>query len=104
MIQEHPFVDDWGSEEYKELVRCLRNTVSTGGLVYGAFIHNQLKGFVSVEGSPIGSSSQYLDLTSIHVSQDMRRQGIGKELFSIAKRFARERKAKKLYIIRSFSG
>lgn len=98
MIQEHPFVDDWGSEEYKELVRCLRNTVSTGGLVYGAFIHNQLKGFVSVEGSPIGSSSQYLDLTSIHVSQDMRRQGIGKELFSIAKRFARERKAKKLYI------
>jgi len=39
-----------------------------------------------------------MDLSSIHVSQDMRGQGIGRELFSVAKRFARERKAKKLYI------
>lgn len=39
-----------------------------------------------------------MDLSSIHVSQDARRQGIGRELFSAAKRFAKERNAKKLYI------
>ncbi len=45
-----------------------------------------------------GSRFQYLDLSSIHVSQDVRGQGIGKNLFSAAKRFARGKNAKKLYI------
>ncbi len=46
----------------------------------------------------MGSNLQYMDLSSIHVSQDVRGQGIGKTLFSIAKRFAQENNAKKLYI------
>lgn len=98
VIKDAPFVDDWGEDEYNELVRCLRNTAATGGLVCGAFIDNELKGFVSVEGTPIGSTRQYMDLSSIHVSQDTRRMGIGKELFLIARNFAKERKAEKLYI------
>lgn len=98
IIKEDSFIDDWGKDEYKELVRCLKNTIATGGLVYGAFIDGELKGFVSVGGTPIGSSGQYMDLSSIHVSQDARRQGIGRELFLAAKKFAKERKAKKLYI------
>lgn len=98
VIKSDPFIDDWSAEDYEELVRCLKNTVSTGGLAYGAFEDGCLKGFVSVEGEPIGSGGQYLDLSSIHVSEDMRGQGIGRELFSAAKRFARERNAKKLYI------
>jgi len=98
VIKSDPFIDDWNRQDYDVLVSCLKNTVATGGLVCGAFADNQLKGFVSVEGRPIGSDSQYLDLSSIHVSQDMRGQGIGKELFSIAKNFALERNIKKLYI------
>lgn len=39
-----------------------------------------------------------MDLSSIHVSEDMRGQGIGRELFSAAKRFAAGKNAKKLYI------
>lgn len=53
---------------------------------------------MSVEGTPIGSARQYMDLSSIHVSEDARGQGIGRELFMAAKHFARERKAEKLYI------
>jgi len=98
VIKSDPFIDDWGNEEYEELFRCLKNTIATGGLVYGAFVQDELKGFVSVEGALMGSNSQYMDLSAIHVSQDMRGQGIGRELFSIAKRFAREKNAKKLYI------
>ena len=98
VIKSDPFIDDWSAEDYEELVCCLKNTVSTGGLAYGAFADGCLKGFVSVEGEPIGSGRQYLDLSSIHVSEDMRGQGIGRELFSAAKRFARERNAQKLYI------
>ena len=46
----------------------------------------------------MGSHKQYLDLASIHVSQDMRGQGIGRELFTLAKAWARAHGAKKLYI------
>lgn len=98
IIKSAPFIDDWGNDEYKELIRCLTNTIMTGGLVYGAFINNELKGFVSIEGVFIGSNLEYMDLSSIHVSQDVRGQGIGKTLFLIAKRFAQENHAKKLYI------
>lgn len=98
VIKNVPFIDDWGNDEYKELIHCLTNTIMTGGLVYGAFINDELKGFVSVEGALIGSDLQYMDLSSIHVSQDVRGQGIGKTLFSIAKDFAQKNNAKKLYI------
>jgi len=98
VIRSDPFIDDWSAAEYEELIKCLKNTISTGGLVYGAFVDNKLKGFVSVESALTGSHHQYMDLSSIHVSQEMRGQGIGRELFSIAKDFARARNAKKLYI------
>lgn len=97
-IQPDPFVDDWSEADYAELIRCLKNTAATGGLVYGAFVDGELKGFVSVEGPLTGSRAQYADLSSIHVSEDMRGQGIGRELFAAAKRFAREQHAEKLYI------
>ena len=98
VIKRVPFIDDWGEQEYKILIECLKNTIAAGGLVCGAFADGELKGFVSVEGAPIGSESQYMDLSSIHVSQDMRGQGIGRELFSIAKDFAMKNNVKKLYI------
>lgn len=98
VVKSDPFIDDWGEKDYEVLTACLKNTAATGGLVYGAFADGELKGFVSVEGAPIGSRLQYMDLSSIHVSQDMRGQGVGRELFSAAKRFAREKKAEKLYI------
>lgn len=97
-IRDIAFVDDWSEEDYGFLVKCLRNTVRTGGLVLGAFCEDQLKGFTSVEGQPIGRNKEYMDLTSIHVSEDMRRRGIGKELFLAAKSWAKEHGGQKLYI------
>ena len=98
IVKKEPFIDDWNEQEYEFLVDCLKHTIETGGFVGGAFLDGQLKGFVSVEGLPIGSDGQYMDLSSIHVSQDMRRKGIGRELFAAAKRFAKEKGTAKLYI------
>lgn len=98
VIEDNAFVDDWGEEEYRFLVVCLKNTITTGGLVAGAFVDDKLKGFVSVESELFGSTRQYVDLSSIHVSEDMRRTGMGKELFALAKTYSRERGAQKLYI------
>ncbi len=98
VIKSDPFVDDWSEEDFTFLVKCLRNTVTIGGVVYGAFDGSVLKGFASVEPQLFGGEQKYLDLTSIHVSQDMRGKGIGRGLFTIACDWAREHGAKKLYI------
>lgn len=50
------------------------------GYVVGAFFDGKLKGFASVEPVIFGATAKYMDLSNIHISQDMRRQGIGKEL------------------------
>lgn len=98
VVRDAPFIDDWSEEDYKFLVTCLRNTVSTGGFVYGAFMGSALKGFVSVEPGLFGGEQRYLDLSSIHVSEDMRGKGIGKVLFLAAKEWGRQQGAGKLYI------
>ena len=98
VIREDPFIDDWTEEDYRKLVACLQNTLATGGFVYAAFRDGALKGFASVEAALFGGEQGYLDLSSIHVSQDMRGQGVGRALFLAAKGWARERGGRKLYI------
>lgn len=111
VVQDAPFVDDWSESDYQFLIDCLKNTLRTGGLVYGAFCakpHAEdvcrrndactLKGFASVESTLFGGAQGYLDLSSIHVSEDMRGKGIGKILFHAAKDWAKKKGGKKLYI------
>lgn len=97
-IKDDPFIDDWSEEDYKTLISCLRNTIAAGGFVYAAFDNTVLKGFVSVEPDLFGGSQCYLDLSSIHISEDMRNKGIGTVLFLAAKEWAMDHGAKKLYI------
>lgn len=98
VIRDDPFIDDWGEREYEYLVKCLRHTVASGGIVYGAFLDGDMKGFFSVEAEPFGKNKDYLDLSCIHVSEDLRGEGIGRELFLRAAKWAKEKGAKKLYI------
>ena len=98
VIRDDPFVDDWTEEDYRKLVACLQNTLATGGFVYAAFRDGALKGFASVEAALFGGEQGYLDLSSIHVSQELRGSGTGRALFSAAADWARARGAKKLYI------
>ncbi len=98
VIRDDPFVDDWTEEDYRKLVACLQNTLATGGFVYAAFRDGALKGFASVEAALFGGEQGYLDLSSIHVSQDMRGQGVGRTLFLAAKGWARERGAEAVHL------
>ena len=98
VIRDDPFIDDWSEDDYQFLVKCLKNTVNTGGFVYAAFQDNVLKGFVSVEPKIFGGEQMYNDLSSIHVSEEMRGKGVGKTLFKAAKDWAKKNGAKKLYI------
>ncbi|MDE5722257.1 MAG: GNAT family N-acetyltransferase [Clostridia bacterium] len=97
-IKYAPFIDDWSTEDYEALIIKLRNIIAESGFVFGAFINEKLKGFAAVQKNLIGSRKQYADLVELHVSYDVRRQGIGTKLFFAAADFARESGAKKLYI------
>lgn len=98
VIKDEPFIDDWSDKDYEILITCLQNTIKTGGFLFGAFLEGNLKGFVSVEAQLFGQEHQYADLTSIHISEDMCRNGIGKQLFNKAKEWAKAHGARKLYI------
>lgn len=98
IIKDVPFIDQWSEEDYKQLIECLKNTLKTDGIVYGAFLDNTLKGFASVENEFLGQTHEYLDLSSLYVSEDMRGHGIGKRLFQMAAQWAKTHGAKKLYI------
>lgn len=99
VIKSDPFIDDWTEEDYGVLISCLKSTLDKGGFVYGAFFaeKDQLKGFVSVEPEIFGVQ-KYMDLSCIHISEDMRGKGIGTALFEKAKCWAKEHGAKRLYI------
>ena len=98
VIRHAPFIDDWSTEDYHVLIECLKDTVTAGGFVQGAFVEGRLKGFVAVLPEIFGGENRYVDLASIHVSQDMRGQGIGTTLILKAKEWARQQGAGKLYI------
>lgn len=98
IVRPDPFTDDWTQEDYRFLVSCLKNTLRTGGYVYGAFYCGALKGFVSVEPGLFGGGLRYLDLSCLHVSRELRGRGTGRILFQAAAAWAREHGAARLYI------
>ncbi|PRX29317.1 acetyltransferase (GNAT) family protein [Orenia metallireducens] len=100
ILKEISFTEQWGPNEYKHLVNCLKNTIETGGTVFSVFENNgnSLVGFASLENQLFGTANQYLQLSSIHISYKNRGMGIGKRLFSLVCEQAIEMGAKKLYI------
>lgn len=62
VIRDIAFIDDWSEADYAYLVTCLRGTLEGGGVLFGAFEGGVLKGFASVEGRPLGSRADMLDL------------------------------------------
>ena len=62
------------------------------------FYNGSLKGFVSVEADIFGGKQRYMDLSSIHISEDMRGNGMGTALFNEAKAWAKKKGAEKLHI------
>lgn len=98
ILKDIAFIEQWGLEEFEYLIKCLQNTIKTGGKVFGAFDNNALVAFASVENEFFGSHYEYLQLSCIHTSYESRGKGIGKKMFSIMSKIAKDMGAKKLYI------
>ena len=93
-----PFVDDWTEEQWQNQIQAMERTLRSGGAVFGAFVDGHIKGFCTIDAKPFGPDGVYRDLLSLHVSADCRGHGLGRMLFGLAAKWARENGASKLYI------
>ncbi len=91
-------IENWDGKQREFICWCLREILDRGGMAAGAFLDGALKGIISVEGEKFGSRNQYLAVPFLQISREIRGKGIGRQLFALAKAFAAEKGAEKLYI------
>ncbi len=91
-------IENWGREQHEFICHCLREILSGGGRVYGAFDGGTLTGIAAVEAQRLGSRDQYRALPFLQVSEEYRGHGIGKALFALARKAARQFGGEMLYI------
>ncbi|WP_214778701.1 GNAT family N-acetyltransferase [Exiguobacterium sp. s22] len=92
------YIDEWDDAKKQQVIEILNYYIDRGGVVVAIRNGETLLGFAGLNGQPLGTEGQYLNLGFIHVSRPCRGQGIGKVLFERVCQAAIERSAKKLYI------
>ena len=96
--REHYDMRGWPADEPEHYTPILIDCFDHGGHFWGAFSGELLVGVVVLENRFIGSAKDTLQMKFLHVSNNFRKQGLGKELFFLATDKALELEAKKLYI------
>lgn len=92
------FVDDWTDADRARVLDKLRAIASIGGVVLAALDGGALAGFAALRAGRLGPNGEDVELASLHVSEERRRQGLGRALFDRAADWARAQGAKALYI------
>ena len=98
IYKDEHFIESWDEEKKQQVLQSLKQCVCNGGIVAGAFKNGELIGFANVENGFFGKNKDYLELSYIHVSNELRNLGIGKKLFHLCSEEAKVIGAKKLYI------
>lgn len=83
---------------YENHLSNLVNTISSGGIALGAFCKERMVGFCSVDNNFFGEKYKYVLLDQLFISKELRGKGIGKKLFFMASKTAKNKGADKFYI------
>ncbi len=89
------FVEEWDEHRLRGISSFLKEVAYIGSVV-AAFDNDKVVGFACVDNEVF--FGEYVNMPYIHVSYGYRDQGIGKELFKMIEKEAKELGAKKLYI------
>ena len=92
------FEENWSLEQYRKIAEDVRLHMNLDQTGFGAFIGQRIVGFATVSHHIFGAKASYAELVCFQVSEEYRRQGIGRKLFSMACEEARRLGADKLYI------
>jgi len=98
LTPEHYDMRGWPPGEAEKYTPGLIACFDRGGWFWGLFDQAKLIGAAVLESKFIGPNKDQLQLKFLHVSRAYRRQGLGRQLFELAKVKARERGARRLYI------
>jgi 8-oxo-dGTP pyrophosphatase MutT (NUDIX family)/GNAT superfamily N-acetyltransferase len=99
VLEPHNFdVPGWAPGQREEEMPMLFDCFDRGGTFWGAFEDDVIVGAAGLESNFIGARRKTLQLTRLHVSRDLRGQGLGTALFQTAADHAKRAGAEKLYI------
>ena len=89
---------DWPNG-YEYHISHLKETILNRGSAIGAFnSNNKLLGFVTINRQFFGVRHNYVLLDQLFITLDFRNKGIGKKLFMLSAKVAKEWNADKIYL------
>ena len=92
------YEENWPQIQCREIAEDLVYNINNDQTGFGAFDGERIIGFATVSHRIFGASARYVQLVCFQISEEYRRQGIGRKLFSMACEEARRLGADKLYI------
>ena len=92
------YEENWLPDQCREIAEDVAHHINLDQTGFGAFDGERIIGFATVSRRIFGAASRYVQLVCFQISEEYRRQGIGRKLFSLACEEARRLGADKLYI------
>ena len=92
------YEENWSQEQCREIAEDVVHHINLDQTGFGAFNGERIIGFATLSHQLFGAAARYVQLVCFQISEEYRRQGIGKKLFSMACEEARRLGADKLYI------
>ena len=92
------YEENWSQTQCREIAKDVVHSIKFDQTGFGAFDGERIIGFATVSHRIFGATARYVQLVCFQISEEYRRQGIGRKLFSMACEEARRLGADKLYI------
>ena len=92
------YEENWSQAQCRDMAEDVVQHIKLDQTGFGAFDGERIVGFATVSHRIFGAAARYVQLVCFQISEEYRRQGIGRKLFSMACEEARRLGADKLYI------
>ena len=92
------FVENWTIEQRRAIAEDIEQHMNHDQTGFGAYDGGRIVGFATVSHHIFGDTANYVELVCFQVSEEYRRRGIGRKLFTIVCEEALRLGADKLYI------
>ena len=92
------YEENWSQAQCRRMAEDVLHHINLDQTGFGAFDGERIIGFVTVSHRIFGAGAKYVQLVCFQISEEYRRQGIGRRLFSMICEEARQLGADKLYI------
>ena len=92
------YEENWSQVQCREIAEDVVHHINLDQTGFGVFDGERIIGFATVSHRIFGAAARYVQLVCFQISEEYRRQGIGRKLFSMACEEARRLGADKLYI------